>query len=133
MEISFTKGVYDISNVLVSTIDFDEIKDVNRGVDPFIIDKDETKGDQIKGKIEVTRDKAYFTTSIPYDKGFTIFVDGKETDYFKINGGFIGFNISRGIHEVTIDFKAPYKDVGIVISLIGVIFSLIIIFLERRR
>ncbi len=133
IEISFTKGVYDISDILVSTIDFDKIKDVNKSVDSFIIDKEETKGDYIKGKIDVTSEEAYFTTSIPYDKGFTIFVDGKETDYFKINGGFIGFNIARGSHEVTISFKAPYKDIGLVISLIGVISSFVIIYLERRK
>lgn len=55
------------------------------------------------GKISVNEDGLLFT-SIPYDKSYTIYVDGKKTDYtYTGNKAFIALNLSKGEH--TIRFK----------------------------
>ena len=75
---------------------------------------------------------SYFTLSIPYDKGFNILVDGKKVEYYIVNKSFIGFKISKGTHEIEIKYKAPYKNFGILVSLFGIILSLLIFINERR-
>ena len=64
---------------------------------------------------------SYFQISIPYVKGFKIFVDDKETSYEKINTAFIGFKIDRGYHKVKITYEAPYSKIGNIISIIALI------------
>ena len=132
LKIEFSEGVYDIANIKVRSIDFNDIKDINKEIDPFIIDNKLTKGDNIVGNINVSKD-SYFTMSVPYDKGFNIYVDNKLTKYEKVNKSFIGFKISRGKHNIKIKYRAPFRDISLIISLLGVILSVIICVKERRK
>lgn len=129
LDITFDKGNYKIGNIRVKTLDFNTIKDVNKKVDPLIIEN--MKGDKITGNIDVKSD-SYFTISIPYDKGFEILVDEKPVNYYKVNKSFIGFNISKGKHKIEISYKAPLKNIGIIISVIGFVLCTLVYIYERR-
>ena len=71
--------------------------------------------------------------SVPYDNGFIVKVDDQEVKTEKVNETFLGFKISKGKHNIDIEYKAPLKDISLVISLIGVIALLITNFLESKR
>ena len=126
LNIDFTKGLYKLGNFEFYLVDLSEI--TNKNYDEFKISK--IKGDVILGNINVT-DDSYFNISIPYDKGFKIYVDNKLTSYEKTNNSFIGFPISKGKHNIKIEYSAPYKKISLVISLIGVVI-LIISFIKER-
>ena len=49
----------------------------------------------------------YFVTSVPYDKGFTVKVDGHTVKTEKVNKAFLGFRIGAGTHHVKITYHAP--------------------------
>lgn len=132
LDIKFNKGEYNIDNIKVSSIDFNLLKNINNSIDPFIIDKTKNSGDQINGNILVT-ENGYFTLSIPYDRGFNIYIDGEKIDYFKINKYFIGFKINKGNHNIKIIYKAPLKTISIVITVIGIITFLILLILEKNK
>ena len=126
LNIQFDKGEYMIHHINISVIDLDYLKNVKNNVDHFIIDKDRTKGDSIVGKIDVKEENSYFVISIPYDKGFSILVDGKKMNYQKVNKAFIGFKITKGNHDIEITYHAPYQKMGEILSLTGIIFLLIL-------
>lgn len=132
LDIRFNKGEYNIDNIKVSSIDFNLLKIINNSIDPFIIDKTKNLRDQINGNILVT-ENGYFTLSIPYDRGFNIYIDGEKIDYFKINKYFIGFKINKGNHNIKIIYKAPLKTISIVITIIGIITFLILLILEKNK
>lgn len=132
LDIRFNKGEYNIDNIKVSSIDFNLLKIINNSIDPFIIDKTKNLRDQITGYILVT-ENGYFTLSIPYDRGFNIYIDGEKIDYFKINKYFIGFKINKGNHNIKIIYKAPLKTISIVITIIGIITFLILLILEKNK
>ena len=116
--IDIVKGKYEISNIELYTLDYNYVKSINDLHDEFIIDRNATFGDVIKGHINV-RENGYFNFSIPYDKGYNIFVDGKKVNYQMVNKAFIGFDISSGSHDVTIKYTAPWLNLGKVLSIIG--------------
>lgn len=118
LEIEFEKGNYVIDSVESYILDYKEL--INKDIDEFVIDYNKTKGDFIVGDINVKK-KGYFVLSIPYDKGFSIKVDNKKTNYKKVNSGFIGFEIEKGNHHIEIEYKAPYKTISLIISLFGII------------
>lgn len=132
LSITLEKGKYKLGNIQFRTLDVDYLKNIRNNVDEFIFDKDKTKGDKIVGNIDVKED-GYFTLSIPYDKGFSIFVDGKKVDYTKVNGSFIGFRIDSGKHYIEIIYEAPLKRISIIFSLIGIMSLIIVCLIERRR
>ena len=53
------------------------------------VDKKQTEDNVIQGTIRVKKD-GWFITSIPYDKHFKIYIDGKETEIKKVNTAFLG-------------------------------------------
>ncbi len=132
LNISFVEGKYKIGNIEIYSLDFDEIKDINKKVDPFIFDKDKTIGDKIVGSISVSND-SYVVTSIPYDEGFSIYIDNKKVDYYLINNTFIGFNIKKGNHNIEIVYNAPYRNLSLVISGLGVISFISLVVFENKK
>ena len=130
LNIAFEKGKYEIGNIKTYILDYEEINKINNTIDSFIIDKNKTKGDKIVGNIDV-KEKSIFTLSIPYDKGFKIKVDSKEKPYYEVNEGFIGIDIDKGKHNIEIVYEAPYKKIGIIFTVIGLVLSAIIIISER--
>ena len=119
LEIKLTRGHYMLTDFHLYLVELNK----NDKIDEFIIDKNKTKGDIIQGNINVTND-SYFNLCIPYDKGFKIYVDGKQQEYEKTNLSFIGFKINKGNHNIKITYEAPYKKASIVISIIGIISTI---------
>lgn len=130
LDISFAKGTYDISDIEIYEIPnnfFDE-KDIT----PLEITTTKTNGDYLEGQINVS-ENGYFVFTIPYDNGFTITVDGKKTEFEKVNDAFIGFAITKGSHTIKIEFEAPYSNLGKMISLFGIGTTIIVIIYEKKR
>jgi uncharacterized membrane protein YfhO len=98
-----------------------------KNVDKFVTTK--KSGDQISGYVK-SKSNGYFVIQIPYDKGFTIKLDNKKVKYQNVNNGLIGFKITKGYHKVNIKYHAPYKDLGVLINLIGL--SLLIVFGAKK-
>ena len=89
-----------------------------------------TYGDQIVGSVNVS-ENGYFMLSIPYEEdGFTIYVDDKVTDYENVGEGFIGFEINEGYHDIKIMYTSPYLLEGMVVSILGYMIFLPIIYLD---
>ncbi len=119
VEVTFSKGMYKIDNLKIYYMDYNDIKDINKKVTKVSIDS-KTKGDKIYASVETEKD-GYFVTTLPYDKGFTIKVDNKKIDYEKVNIAYVGFKISKGKHNIVIEYKAPFKIIGLIMSFIGII------------
>lgn len=132
LNITFTKNNYDIENVEFYLLDYSLVDNLNEKVDEFIFDKGKTKGDYIVGNIDVTKD-GYFALSIPYDKGFKIKVDGQSVDYEKVNTSFIGFPISEGEHYIEIEYEAPFKKIGMSLSVIGFVCYFILVYKQKKK
>jgi len=130
LHIKFKDGVYKIDNIEAFTVEYDAIKDLKKDLDPFKVDMKKTKGDIISGQIDV-KNNGYFVLTIPYDKGFHIKVDGENVNYEKVNKAFIGFEISKGLRNISIEYKSPLQNVGIIISCFGLFLALLILTIEK--
>ena len=96
------------------------------------VDKKQTEDNVIQGTIRVKKD-GWFITSIPYDKHFKIYIDGKETEIQKVNTAFLGCKIESGNHEVKIIYHAPGTTTGKVLSLIGIAGFVLVLVREKRK
>ena len=133
LDIQLTKGTYILDKFNTYILDYDTIKNTNNNIDTFKINKNSTKGDKIEGKVNVTKNKFYFTLSIPYDKGFQIQLDNKKINYQKSGANFITFPISKGMHKIKITYEAPFKKISLIISSIGIFLFGITTYKERKQ
>lgn len=96
---------------------------------------DEWKQGYIKGKVNVTDDKRLMFTSIPFDPGWHIYVDGIETEPVRlVNGTFLGtFLPKEGEHEVELKYEVPGLKIGAIVSLCGILAFLAVAFEKKLK
>ena len=98
----------------------------------FQMDKEETKGNVIKGIVEGDKD-GYLITSIPYDENFEILIDGKETEYEKVNTAFLGMKVQEGKHEIEMIYHAPGVMTGKILSMIGAVMFILLMVCKENK
>ncbi len=137
LKITFGAGAYELTGVQCyigsASAYTDEMEaDPDLYQSAFQVDRAYTKGNTIAGNIEV-QNTGYFITSIPYDKNFTIYVDGKQAAPEKVNTAFLGFPIEAGRHKVVIIYHASGVASGKFLSLVGLVMMAVILGTEERR
>lgn len=86
---------------------------------------------KIEGTIQVKED-GVFMTSIPYDKGWTLYVNGKKTDTFPIMNSFLGAKLSQGDYDIKLVYHCPGLREGCIVTLIGILCFLLICKVEHN-
>lgn len=133
LDIIFSKGKYEITNVHMYMMDYSNIENVSKKVTEVNIDNKKSKGDYFEGTVDVKKDNSYFVSSIPYDENFYVTVDNKKVDIEIVNTSFLGFPINKGKHTIKIRYKAPFRTEGIYISIFGIVMFLILYILEKEN
>lgn len=70
--------------------------------------------------------------SVPYKEGYTLYVDGKETSYEKVNKMYVGAWIPGGEHEILLTYETPGLRAGIVLSVLGIALT-VFLYLSQRK
>ncbi len=96
---------------------------------------------RISGTIHADEASSVFV-SIPYDKGWTVKVDGQPVETYGIgetdlddpsNGAMLGFDILAGDHTVELSFMPRGLWLGVGISLISLVLLILLVWATRRR
>ncbi len=90
----------------------------------------------ISGTVSADKD-CLFYTSIPFDEGWQVTVDGKRVGVdklreCKIGNGFLGFELSKGEHTVELKYMPRGLIVGAGISAAAIVFLFVILVLLRK-
>ena len=135
LDMEFSPGYYNISGFEAYTMDGSVLTGASDNKDALIIDSGDPVGDVISGTVNV-RTNGWFCFTIPYDKGFDITVDGESVEYYKTDLAFIGFPISEGEHRIVLEYHAPMRREGMMITYIGAgaeLFMLAVFALIQHR
>ena len=85
---------------------------------------------QIKGNINTLKDSTIYT-SIPYDVGWSVHVNGKKVDTFKIGNSLLAFDIEAGENNIELKYRSKGIITGSIISVTSVVICLI--FTSRKK
>lgn len=77
--------------------------------------------------------KSVLATTIPYQKGLRIVVDGKEATIIRVNTTFAGTWLEPGVHSIQIEFSPPGKGLGMAVSAVCVLLYSILFIIWRRE
>lgn len=123
LNMEFSKGEYTIANPKSYLLNGSILKERRQEIDEMQFEK--TDNELISGEIQVRND-GYFVTSLPYQTGFHIKMDGKAISYEEVNTAFVGFPVKKGNHHISITFEMPGKTYGIAISVISIGIGILI-------
>ena len=134
-EIRLSKGNYVITGYDVYGMNYQDVVALKDGFDMMTdIKIDDTV---ITGKIDVKED-GYFNITIPFDKGFKLYVDGIEKEIELTDSAFMGCAITKGSHEIRLEYEALGYKLGLIVSMIGAgMFAVILLkdinYMFRKR
>ncbi len=128
----FGKGDYSISNIKSFLGDASILKEDALYQSDFCPNWSLTKGNQICGNIQAVHD-GYLITSIPYDKGFEVYIDGRRRECEIVNTAFLGAAISKGRHRIEIVYHAPGVWFGKLMSGMGALLWIGMAVMERKK
>lgn len=119
----------------LQNFDYDEPLDL----DSLVVKRREYTATDFKGnsrgftaKIELPSTKMVFF-SVPYSKGFTARIDGKEVPIHIANWCMMALKIPTGKHSIAFNYFPPGLKTGTCISLVGLLLLLMIVWIEWKK
>lgn len=97
----------------------------------FVIDED-YKESHFTGTINVPEGASTVFTSIPYDEGWNVYVDGKEVKIEKTLDALVSFDITPGKHTLELRYYSNFHKWGAIISLGGLLLTLLYLFVDYK-
>ena len=94
---------------------------------------DEFEGDYLKGTITSDGGKTFMLTSIPYEEGWTVKVDGETVEHFEVAQALIGIPVGAGTHTVEMSYTPPGFSYGLILFVIGVAAIVVIYRYDRKN
>ncbi len=88
--------------------------------------------DHLSGKVNMDREKLLFF-SIPFDNGWSMYVDGEEVELLRVNVGFMGGMVPKGEHDVEMKHGRSNMPLLISVSMIGLALFIGLIFWYKKK
>lgn len=79
---------------------------------------------KLEFKIHVNSKNKDLLLTLPYEKGWSIFVDNKKVKYGEFFDTFITFPLSSGKHHVKMNYVPPFLKIGTLLSILSLLFTL---------
>ena len=129
-EVVLLESQIKFNDIMFYTLDLTKFKNQIEKLNEYeTLNITDYKIDYIKGNVNVTDNKLLYT-SIPYDKGWNIKVDGKEVQPVKIFDSLIGIELSAGTHEIEFKYIPRGLYVGAGVSIVSL---LLLIILRKKK
>ena len=84
---------------------------------------------RIKGGLNVKKDGVLYL-SIPYEKGWTVKVDGNVVETFPVMNAMLGAKVSAGQHEITLEYTPDGFTIGLAVSCAMLVMFIILAVLD---
>lgn len=86
----------------------------------------------VTGSISTTQDKL-LVIALPYQNGWTAYIDGKKTELQRVNYQYMGINLPAGDHEIRLHYQLPGLKLAFLFTSAGLILFLLIILFKNIR
>ncbi len=105
----------------VYVLDMERIKEFKENRTELVIDQN--TGNKIEGHIAAKENSTLFT-SIPYEKGWRVLVDGEEVKPYEVLDTFLALDLEEGYHTITFEYHVYGLKLGFAVSIISFLFLL---------
>ena len=129
----FYPGEYTFDKLYVSAMSADLFDKYAKERQDSLYQITDYNEEMVKGTVDLSKDSiVYF--SIPSYKNWDVYVDGvKQTRIDGVNIAFMGVEVPEGKHEVELKYSYKMLKYAGAISLVGLLFTLLICIIYRRR
>jgi len=124
--ISFNQeGIYTFDNISVICQPVDQLSSQTALLKQDILENVRFSDNKITGQISLNKSKI-LSLSVPYNKGWTAYVNGKKTELIRVNTMFSGLILDAGVYDIELRYFTPGLKIGFVCFFIGLLLFLLI-------
>ncbi|MCR5600506.1 MAG: YfhO family protein [Ruminococcus sp.] len=87
---------------------------------------------KICGKVNAKKD-GIMMLSMPYEKGWKVYVDGEKAETFKLMQSLLGFRVGSGEHDIRIEYTPEGFWLGVTFTFLSLLFIVLLMVCERKR
>ena len=88
---------------------------------------------KVNGTIDL-KDTKFLCMSIPYSKGWSIYVDGQKRELLRANTAYMGVELEAGHHQIELRYFTPYLKMSIACTLVGMLLFIgVIVFYKLKH
>lgn len=98
--------------------------------EPFVVT--EYTDTKLKGEVTAKKD-GYLFTSIPYEKGWSLYVDGEKREIEPFGKAFIGVKLEEGSHEIVLKYRPEGFLAGSILSGSAVVLFILLCIIRKRK
>ncbi len=120
----------NIQELLVYTLETDRFIDAYNKLNECGLNVTKHTNTKIEGTVNATYDGTMMF-SIPYDGGWSVYVDGKKTDTYALQDALLAFDVTSGNHEITLKYTPVNLIKGCIITALCIII-LIVVYLFKK-
>ena len=95
------------------------------------MDVTEWKEGYIAGRVKANNGRNVLFTTVPYDKGWSVYVDGKKQKTETVQGGFLKIDLEDGEHKIIFKYAVPGLKIGFAVSLVSL--AILLIFVSNAK
>ena len=124
-----------LTKPFVYTIDMDVLADAMTRIQKgnVQIDPEDYREDFLPGTVTTTKDNQLVMTTIPYDKGWQITVDGQKVETIELADALVGYYIpTAGEHEVEMRYMPKEYVIGIAATILFIALFILLIIFEKK-
>ncbi|AIY82685.1 bacterial membrane YfhO family protein [Clostridium baratii str. Sullivan] len=131
--LTFNKaGEYTFDSMNIFSLPIEEYNSEFNDLKDNSMKLDSVSNNKVTGTID-SKVNGVITFQIPYTKGWTLKIDGKETKTFPVNKAFLGANLDKGNHSIELTYKTPFLRIGMFCSFVGIILLIVISILNKKK
>lgn len=127
---------YEISDlelyIVPEKIYYKQLEDAVNNLRKYKFNIEKFSDSNIIGNISVDK-KGTLMFSIPYDKGWKAYIDGKPADLKVAQLAFLGLELEPGNYKIELKFFPPGLKAGIILFIFGIIIYAIYIYIIRKE
>lgn len=127
-----TLGEYSYDDIKIYTVSQTEFDKQAKGLVKQRFTMTDQTADTIKGTVDMEKAGMLYL-SILYHPGWTVYVDGVETDVYKTDVCFMGIPVEGGTHEIVLKYQPIGYRACIVLFIMGIILSCILIVILKCK
>lgn len=126
-------GVLKFEDIAIYSQSMDTYADRISSLQENVLENVKTEKNTVTGDITLDKDKMLVIT-LPYQSGWTAWVDGEEMELQQVNYQYMGLNLKAGTHSIRLHYQLPGLKLAFLITGCGLgMFALIIIFNGVRK
>lgn len=125
------ENTFNINQTRFVGLDIDQFKNVVTNLQRQTMTVIEKGGTTVKGNLQLKND-SMFVFPIPYEKGWSIQVDGKDVPKVRVAEGLLGAEIGAGNHDVRLVFHSPGLRLGMIVSIVSIVLAIGLLILRRK-